>query len=149
MVTLVDIPNDNLILVLDPTNFEIGIYKDGKIIMLNDKEEKNDVKGYTEAVYIKGGIEGAIEVSTDYIQSFRKSKLSLEQIEEKYGIEAQNTALLEVKTRNIAEELLNQNKKSFKQRNVIKPSELSIPIIDVNKNNQKIKKEIEENYIEK
>ena len=40
MVTLVDVPSDELTVVLDPTNPGIGIYKDGKIIMFNRKEKK-------------------------------------------------------------------------------------------------------------
>ena len=101
VVTLVDLNQYNLTLVLDPTNPGIGIYKNGQITMLNSADEngvKFESKEYTSAVFFKGGIDGITNTIGDYIQSYKNSKLSLEEIEEKFGIEAQNKALDEVRT---------------------------------------------------
>ena len=100
MVTLIDIPEDNIILVADPTNGMLGIYKDGEITMFNSAKE-NGVKIYprktNEAFLITGGIEGPIEVLADYIKSYEEPKLSYEELEKKYGVEAQNRALNQVR----------------------------------------------------
>ncbi len=101
MVTLVDLNQYNLTLVLDPTNPGIGIYKNGQIIMLNSADEnglKFESKEYVSAVFHKGGIDGITNTIGDYIQSYKHPKLSLEEIEEKFGLEAQNKALDEVRT---------------------------------------------------
>lgn len=100
MVTLVDVKEDNLTLVLDPTNPGIGIYSDGQIIMFNSAKENGlefDAKEYVNAVFFQGGIDGIGSTYKDYIKSYKKPKLSLEEIYRKYGIEAQNRALEEVK----------------------------------------------------
>ena len=101
VVTLVDLNQYNLTLVLDPTNPGIGIYKNGQIIMLNSADEnglKFESKEYVSAVFYKGGIDGITNTIGDYIQSYKNPKLSLEEIEEKFGLEAQNKALDEVRT---------------------------------------------------
>lgn len=100
MVTLVDISEYNLTLVLDPTNPGIGIYRDGQIIMLNSAKENGlelEAKEYTNAVVFKGGIDGIVNTTKDYLNSYKKPTLSFEEIEEKFGLEAQNTALKEVR----------------------------------------------------
>lgn len=40
MVTAIDIPKQNTILILDPTNPSIGTIKNGKIYMFSNKEGK-------------------------------------------------------------------------------------------------------------
>lgn len=105
MVTLVDVKEDNLTLVLDPTNPGIGIYKDGDIIMLNpvhdatsDEKIEYEAKEYTSAVIIRGeGMQGVVDTIKDYFSTYEDANLTFEQIEEKYGLEAQNTALDEVR----------------------------------------------------
>lgn len=100
MVTLVDISKYNLTLVLDPTNPGIGIYRDGQIIMLNSAKENGlefEAKEYMNAVGFKGGIDGIVNTTQDYLNSYKKPTLSFEEIEEKFGLEAQNTALKEVR----------------------------------------------------
>lgn len=105
MVTLVDVKEDNLTLVLDPTNPGIGIYKDGDIIMLNpvhdatsDDKIEYEAKEYTSAVIIRGeGMQGVVDTIKDYFSTYEDANLTFEQIEEKYGLEAQNTALDEVR----------------------------------------------------
>lgn len=105
MVTLVDVKEDNLTLVLDPTNPGIGIYKDGDIIMLNPVHDASsnekieyEAKEYTSAVIIRGeGMQGVVDTIKDYFSTYEDANLTFEQIEEKYGLEAQNIALDEVR----------------------------------------------------
>jgi hypothetical protein len=99
-VTLVDIPEYNLTVVLDPTNPGIGIYQDGQIKMFNSGKEdglKFEAKEWSNVAFFQGGIHGIVNTAQDYINSYQKSTLSLEEIEEKFGIEAQNKALKEVR----------------------------------------------------
>ena len=117
MVTFVDAPEDNLTLVLDPTNPGIGIYTDGKIVMLNSDKENGlnfETKAYMDAVFTKGGIEGVTEEIEDYLKSFRNPNLTKEEIVEKYGIEAQNQALEDLKSKSIINNTTS-SKDKFKQ----------------------------------
>lgn len=102
MVTLVDIPNEKLTLVLDPTNPGIGVYKNGKIVMLNsnsENEKKYSAKEFGTVILVNG-IDSAKSVAEGYINSFQSTELTMEQIQKKYGIEAQNEALLQVRKMN-------------------------------------------------
>lgn len=117
MVTFVDSPEDNLTLVLDPTNPGIGIYTEGKIVMLNSDKENGlnfETKAYMDAVFTKGGIEGVTEEIEDYLKSFRNPNLTKEEIVEKYGIEAQNQALEDLKSKSIINNTTS-SKDKFKQ----------------------------------
>ena len=121
MVTLVDVKEDNLTIVLDPTNPGLGIYINGQIIMLNSIGENGlefKAKEYSSAILAHGGIDGILDVTSDYIKSFQKPNLSFEEIEKKYGIDAQNKALVEVRARMIIEE------QSFDEKYKVSPSEL-------------------------
>ena len=105
-VTFVDVPEDNLIIVLDPTNPGIGIYKDGKIYMQNSRLENGtdfEAKEVVNAFFSgeRGGMEHTIYT---YLASFKDSKLTAEEIEAKYGIEAQNRALEEVRQMSASEQ---------------------------------------------
>ena len=99
MITLVDIKSDNLIMVLDPTNPGIGIYQNGKIEMLNSvKGNEIDFDNRNLSTFIgSDGYVRAFGVIADWVNSYKKCNLSKEQIEEKYGLEAQNKALEEVR----------------------------------------------------
>lgn len=118
MVTLVDVPSDGLTVVLDPTNPGIGIYKDGKIIMLNPGKEKEFLeytpKKLTEALVIEGGYDSFNDITLDYIDSYKKTKLTMKQIKDKYGIEAQNRALIQVRAQKITENLFKEQAKNNK-----------------------------------
>lgn len=116
MITLVDVKADNLIVVLDPTNPGIGIYQNGKIKMLNSvkgNELNFDTRRMTTAVF-SNGYKESVETVTDYAESYKKSKLTPEQIEEKYGLAAQNEALKEV--RKIEQRVENDKKKTQKEK---------------------------------
>ena len=95
MVTLIDIPEKDIILVVDPTNPSIGLYKNGKIKMFNSDKEyvTNEV-----STILFNGYEG-LEIAEDFIDSFINDE-SYEKLKEKYGLEQQNEALKYV--RNLA-----------------------------------------------
>lgn len=143
MITLVDVKSDNLIVVLDPTNPGIGIYQNGKIEMLNSvkgNELNFDTRKFTTFITSNGYKDGAESV-IDFADSYQESKLSPEQIEEKYGLDAQNQALKEV--RKIEEAKANKNlsnKESFKER-------LKVANLDKTEINQKAN--VEEKDIER
>lgn len=90
-----DIENDNITLLIDPTYIGIGIYKQGKIIMFNEQKEGIYERRLREEGIIKG-IEGIIEYPIDYAKSFREPKLSMEELERKYGLDAQNEMLKQI-----------------------------------------------------
>lgn len=104
LVTVVDVPEENVTLILDPTNPGIGVYKNGKITMFNSAKQngtKFEAKEYGNILVRRGGVQTA----KDYIHSYTESTSSMEELEEKYGLEAQNKALNEVR----AMEIVNNN----------------------------------------
>ena len=114
MILLVDIPSDNIILAIDPTNAGIGIYKDGEITMFNSEPEnglKLSPRQYSQAILVDGGIQGPMDVMADYMKSFETANLTDEELAQKYGVEAQNRALTQVRALRIAET-------AFEDRNV-------------------------------
>lgn len=134
LVTILDSTEDNLIIVLDPTNPGIGIYKDGEITMLNsDKEGEKifEAKEYVSSFITKGGMENITDVIKDYVKSFEKSNLTNKQIEEKYGIEAQNNSLNYVR-----------QKKNTARAEFLKSIEVKD---DKEKSNNEVQKKYEEN----
>ncbi len=143
MITLVDVKSDNLIVVLDPTNPGIGIYQNGKIEMLNSvkgNELNFDTRKFTTFITSNGYKDGAESV-IDFADSYQESKLSPEQIEEKYGLDAQNQALKEV--RKIEEAKANKNlsdKESFKE---------SLKVANLDKTEINQKANVEEKDIER
>jgi len=97
MITLVDIEKDNVTLALDPTNPSIGVYKDGKITFFN--KDVNDNTITYKIRYNQEYILGTSEISdefADYKKSFRKSNLTMEELNEKYGLEKQNKAIKKI-----------------------------------------------------
>lgn len=143
VITLVDVKSDNLIVVLDPTNPGIGIYQNGKIEMLNSvkgNELNFDTRKFTTFITSNGYKDGAESV-IDLADSYQESKLSPEQIEEKYGLDAQNQALKEV--RKIEEAKANKNlsdKESFKE---------SLKVANLDKTEINQKANVEEKDIER
>lgn len=99
-VVIVDLPEYNLTVVLDPTNPGIGVYLYGKIIMLNSsKENRLDFVAmeFQKAIVREGGLKGIKDTIRDYINSYRIPKLKFNEIEEIFGLQAQNEALEQVK----------------------------------------------------
>ena len=96
MVAL-DIEEDDVTLIIDPTNLGLGVYKDGKIIMFNEKDP--DEATYRRCIIGEisySGFKGLLGYPISYTKSFRESKLSLEQLEKKYGLKAQNEMLKKI-----------------------------------------------------
>lgn len=107
-IVAVDIDSDNVTLLIDPTNIGIGVYKDAKIIMFNEQDADNAtcIKSFIGDI-VYGGTEGMIKYPIDYIKSFRESALSIQELEEKYGLEAQNKMLKKIEEQD--------NEKTFKE----------------------------------
>lgn len=96
-VILMDIPKDNVTLIVDPTNPSIGIYKDGKIKMFNSKTDNGieiERKIFGEEILCGLDVQN---FPKEYFQSFLSCDLSDEELEQKYGVEAQNKALTKVR----------------------------------------------------
>lgn len=108
-VVIVDVEKDNATIILDPTYVTIGVYKDGKITMFNETEEKEPIKRDFSIDVTLSGTENFIDIPKEFVQSFLNPLVSLEELEEKYGVEAQNKALAklerEEKKKNFKEEL--------------------------------------------
>jgi hypothetical protein len=94
MVTAVDIPNENITLILDTTNPGIGVFKNGKIHMFYTKDGSGIE--YKMLGQLFQGLQGTIDMGIDTIESFIPTKYSLEELENLYGTDAQNKALEEL-----------------------------------------------------
>ncbi|MBR3613641.1 MAG: hypothetical protein IKL55_00480 [Clostridia bacterium] len=153
MITLVDVPEDNLTVVLDPTNPGIGIYLNGKIIMLNSTKENGldfEAKEYVTAIFSRGGLDGIIGVASDYMKSFQKPKLTFDEIEQKYGLNAQNLAIQEVRERMAMNEAVDvatitshQSKSDFNEKYKFEPIQPSSYENNVIKNETEQEREFE------
>ena len=94
-VTAVDIPDKNITLIIDPTNPSLGVFKNGKIYMFSSQDGKGlQTKEIGQAVM--GGIISILDIDGTIIKSFLPSEQSLEELEEEFGIDALNKALVEV-----------------------------------------------------
>ena len=99
-VTLIDIPEDNIILCIDPTNPGIGLYNNGIIKMFNEPE---DVFGNILipkeifSILRERGYLDTPEVLQDYVNSFKIPRYGWKRLEDKYGLAAQEKALEEVR----------------------------------------------------
>ncbi len=106
VVVIADVEADNATIILDPTNCTIGTYKDGDIIMFNETEDKEPIKRTFTGDVLYSGTENFIEYPKEWIQSFLDPLISVEELEAKYGVEAQNKALAKIEKED--------KKKSFK-----------------------------------
>ncbi len=112
VVVAVDVKEDNITLIIDPTACAIGVFKDGKIIMLNSLETENPYGMYRTPLkdLAYRGV-GALQIPKEYIKSFLNPSMSIEEINEKYGVEAQKEALESArkKEENYIYKQINQN----------------------------------------
>ena len=95
MATAVDIPNKNISLIIDTTNLGIGVFKDGRIYMFFSKNGKGLEMVETFQV-MEGGILSALDIDGRIIKSCFQTGKSLNELEEEWGQEAINKALIEV-----------------------------------------------------
>lgn len=95
VVVLVDIAEDNLTVIVDPTNCKLGVFQNGKIFILNSIQEQQDItmerRPWGDLIFRENI--SVWDIPKEYAKSFLPTKLSKEEIEEKYGVEAQNAAL--------------------------------------------------------
>lgn len=94
-VVFMKVPNENIELVIDPTNPGIGVYNNGKITMFNSTES-NPAELYVTILGTTNlGLDETLHLSENYIKSI--GFIDLDKLDEIYGVSAQNTALREVR----------------------------------------------------
>lgn len=94
MVTIVDIPVQNVTLVIDPTNPGLGVFKDGEIHMsFSETGQGIEISPIGQFVIEAKGV---MEVGEAIVKSLLPSDYSLDELQEIYGVEAQNKALMEL-----------------------------------------------------
>lgn len=110
-VVAVDLKKENTTIIIDPTYALLGVFQDGKITILNSADEIDPVKMYRTPIgeIISRGSE-SLEVPSEYIKSF-SSPYTIEELREKYGVEAQQRALASA---NDKEFIYNAIKRDFK-----------------------------------
>ncbi len=91
MVTAVDIPGQDLTLILDPTNPGIGVFIDGKIHMFST-EDGRGLNPKLVGQFFQG-INDFTDLGLTTLKSFKQNDFSLEKLEQIYGTKAQNEAL--------------------------------------------------------
>ena len=98
-VTAVDIPEQNITLILDPTNPGIGVFKDGQIYMFSTPDGKGiQTKALGQLLVI--GADQLANLMVTEVESFLNgSQISLVELEEMYGTDAQNKALEQLENR--------------------------------------------------
>lgn len=114
-IVAMDSTEDNITLLIDPTNLSLGIYKDGKIQMFNERQADKAI--YDRKIIgeiCDRGTEKIIQYPLDYIKSFKEPDLSMEELEEKYGVEAQNRMLEEIEREENKEKEQNKFKEELK-----------------------------------
>lgn len=92
MVSCIKLKEENVILIVDPTNPSIGVLVDGKIKMLSGTENGLDIKEIGMTIL---GAEGYSKYQKKMSQSLN-TKNDLNELNEKYGIEAQNEVLNDI-----------------------------------------------------
>ena len=101
------------------------------LIQIKKVKKIFEAKEYVSSFITKGGMENITDVIKDYVKSFEKSNLTNKQIEEKYGIEAQNNSLNYVR-----------QKKNTARAEFLKSIEVKD---DKEKSNNEVQKKHEEN----
>lgn len=147
-VVLIDIKKDNLTLIIDPTSTLIGIFQDGKIHILNVRETEQDRMQERRPwadLFWRDDI-STFDIPKEYIKSFLPAKLSQSEIEEKYGIKAQNEAL-ESASRKEQEYIYNLSKqdKGFKESLQINSTQNIYTVEEIKNTYQKIMQVEEQN----
>lgn len=89
-VTMINIPGEDYALILDPTNSGIGVISNGKIDMFNSDKENYYVTELANALLMGYDIRFSTELNE--LKSYF-TKHSLEELNELYGLDAQNEAI--------------------------------------------------------
>ena len=94
-----EIKEEDVTLIIDSTNCNLGVFEDGKIYMFfNDTGNGMRATTLGNLLGFSGGenFGGIINLTEDQIKSMLSSKINVAELAEKYGVEAQNRALKEV-----------------------------------------------------
>lgn len=96
-VVIMDIPGEDYNLIVDPTNPSIGVFKEGKIYLFSTNDGMGLSSPYLSQLF------NGFETEWDYQTRLRNSyqSLNLDELNTKWGIDAENIALNEA--REIAE----------------------------------------------
>lgn len=89
-VTMINIPGEDYSLILDPTNSGIGVISNGKIDMFNSDNENYYVTELSNALLM--GYDIIFSTELNELKSYF-TKHSLEELNELYGLDAQNEAI--------------------------------------------------------
>lgn len=89
MVSVVEIPEQNLTLVVDPTNLFIGKYVNGKIKIFNVDEDFIDVRYNFSSHYTT---KSYLELFNEYLSTYREISTGGEDVANLYGVNAQKEA---------------------------------------------------------
>lgn len=87
---MINIPGEDYSLILDPTNSGIGVISNGKIDMFNSDNENYYVTELSNALLMGYDIRFSTELNE--LKSYF-TKHSLEELNELYGLDAQNEAI--------------------------------------------------------
>lgn len=94
MVSVMEIDEYNLYLVVDPTKLLIGVLKDGNITILNSQD--NDFMDYKFIPTLVSSEDRIISIYKNYFKTYFNATITEEEIENLYGLEAQEEALRNV-----------------------------------------------------
>lgn len=111
-VVAVDIKDENATLIIDPTNVLLGVFKNGEIIFFNSLDKENGIKmGITPLINAATQGKTSLKLPSQYIKSFLNFDATIEELNEKYGVEAQNLALASAQAKD-KEYIYNKSKES-------------------------------------
>ena len=91
MVTAVDVPDENITLILDPTNPGIGVFRNGQIYMFSTPDGKG-IESRMVGQFFQGA-ETMLDLGITELKSCLPCEYSIEELEEMYGTEKQNEVL--------------------------------------------------------
>lgn len=111
-VVAVDIKDENATLIIDPTNVLLGVFKNGEITFFNSLDKENGIKmDITPLTNAATQGKTSLKLPSQYIKSFLNFDTTIEELNEKYGVEAQNLALASAQAKD-KEYIYNKSKES-------------------------------------
>ena len=124
MIVMMNIPGENVTFILDPTNPSMGIFDNGEIYTFSTEDGKGLTNPYFSQ-YING-FESEFKYRGAKMSSYFNN-IDIEEYQNKYGIDAENVALVEA--REIAK-LATQNNNSYVSNNTYQKT--SNLVVDMN-----------------
>ncbi len=118
LVVLIDLKEENTTLIVDPTEVCLGVFLNGEIVMFNSLDMQEPYKLHRRIVgdlFYRG--KSSLEVPSEYIKSFLNPNETIEELKEKYSVEAQQKALDSANEKEL-KYIYNSRKRNF--RNSIK-----------------------------